>query len=155
MHCPICGYEESKVIDSRKTEDGQKTRRRRECLECEKRFTTYEIIESFPIVVVKRDGSRQPFNRDKPLEGLIRACINRSVPIETLDKAVNEIEVSIQNSLMREITSDQIGEMILKRLEEIDLVAYVRFASVYRKFKSLDEFMDILNSLRAEPTACE
>ena len=147
MKCPFCGYEESKVIDSRPTDEGERIRRRRECLECAKRFTTYEMIESLPIIVIKKDGSRETFDRQKLLTGMLRACEKRPVSIETLDRAISDIETVIQNSLDREVSSDKIGELVMEKLKEIDEVAYVRFASVYRQFKDINTFMDELNKL--------
>jgi len=147
MKCPYCGYEESKVIDSRPTDEGQRIRRRRECLECTKRFTTYEIIESLPIIVIKKDKSRETFNRDKLMNGLLRACEKRPVSIDTLDNMIDEIEVIIQNSLDREVSTEKIGELVMEKLKVIDEVAYVRFASVYRQFKDINTFMDELNKL--------
>jgi len=147
MKCPYCGYEESKVIDSRPTDEGQRIRRRRECLQCAKRFTTYEIIESLPIIVIKKDKSRETFNRDKIMTGLLRACEKRPVSIDTLDNMIDEIEVIIQNSLDREVSSERIGELIMEKLKKIDEVAYVRFASVYRQFKDINTFMSELNKL--------
>ncbi len=150
MKCPFCGYEESKVIDSRPTDEGEKIRRRRECISCAKRFTTYEIIESVPIVVVKKDKSRQAFDRVKLFNGMLRACEKRPVSIEQLDKVVSEIEAELQNSLDREVTSVHIGELVMDRLKELDEVAYVRFASVYRQFKDINTFMDELAKLLGE-----
>lgn len=150
MKCPFCGYEESKVIDSRPTDEGEKIRRRRECISCGKRFTTYEIIESVPIVVVKKDKSRQAFDRVKLFNGMLRACEKRPVSIEQLDKVVSEIEADIQNSLDREVTSVHIGELVMDKLKELDEVAYVRFASVYRQFKDINTFMDELAKLLGE-----
>ena len=147
MKCPFCGYEESKVIDSRPTDEGEKIRRRRECLKCEKRFTTYEMIESLPIVVIKKDGSRETFDRQKLLTGMLRACEKRPVSIEMLDRAISDIETVIQNSLDREVSSDKIGELVMDKLKGIDEVAYVRFASVYRQFKDINTFMNELNKL--------
>ena len=147
MKCPFCGYEESKVIDSRPTDEGERIRRRRECLECGKRFTTYEMIESLPIVVIKKDGSRETFDRQKLLTGMLRACEKRPVSIEMLDRAISDIETVIQNSLDREVSSDKIGELVMEKLKEIDEVAYVRFASVYRQFKDINTFMAELNKL--------
>lgn len=147
MKCPYCGYEESKVIDSRPTDEGQRIRRRRECLECGKRFTTYEVIESLPIIVIKKDKSRETFNRDKLMTGLLRACEKRPVSIDTLDNMIDEIEVIIQNSLDREVSSEKIGELVMEKLKKIDEVAYVRFASVYRQFKDINTFMNELNKL--------
>ena len=147
MKCPFCGYEESKVIDSRPTDEGERIRRRRECLECAKRFTTYEIIESLPIIVIKKDKSREAFSRDKLLNGLLRACEKRPVSIDTLDRLISDIEMKIQNSLDREVSSDKIGELVMEKLKDVDEVAYVRFASVYRQFKDINTFMDELNTL--------
>ena len=147
MNCPYCGYEESKVIDSRPTDEGQRIRRRRECLQCTKRFTTYEIIESLPIIVIKKDKSRETFNRDKLMTGLLRACEKRPVSIDTLDNMIDEIEIIIQNSLDREVSSERIGELVMEKLKKIDEVAYVRFASVYRQFKDINNFMSELNKL--------
>lgn len=146
MKCPFCGYEESKVIDSRPTDEGERIRRRRECMNCAKRFTTYEIIESVPILVVKKDKSREAFDRDKLMRGIVRACEKRQVSMDTIENAVNEIEVSLQNSLDREISSVKIGELVMEKLKAIDEVAYVRFASVYKHFKDVNAFMDELSS---------
>ena len=147
MRCPFCGYEESKVIDSRPTDEGARIRRRRECLSCKKRFTTYEVVESLPIVVVKRDKSREQFDRTKLINSLMRTCEKRTVSLETLEKAVDEIESSLQSSLDREVSSLQIGELAMDKLKGIDEVAYVRFASVYRQFRDINTFMDELNNL--------
>ena len=150
MKCPFCNYEESKVIDSRPTDEGQRIRRRRECLQCAKRFTTYEIIESLPIIVIKKDKSRESFNRDKLMTGLLRACEKRPVSIDQLDNMIDEIEVIIQNSLDREVSSEKIGELVMDKLKGIDEVAYVRFASVYRQFKDINTFMSELKKLLME-----
>ncbi len=147
MKCPFCGYEESKVIDSRPTDEGEKIRRRRECISCAKRFTTYEIIESVPIVVVKKDKSRQAFDRVKLFNGMLRACEKRPVSIDQIEKVVTDIETELQNSLDREVTSVHIGELVMAKLKELDEVAYVRFASVYRQFKDINTFMDELTKL--------
>ena len=147
MKCPFCAFEESKVIDSRPTDEGERIRRRRECIKCGKRFTTYEIIESVPIFVIKKDKSREAFDRNKLLGGMMRACEKRQVTIETLEKAVDEIEANLQNSLDREVTSIHIGELAMDKLKDIDEVAYVRFASVYRQFKDINAFMDELSTL--------
>ena len=147
MKCPFCGYDESKEIDSRPTDEGERIRRRRECLQCAKRFTTYEMIESLPIVVIKKDGSRETFDRQKLLTGMLRACEKRPVSIEMLDRAISDIETVIQNSLDREVSSDKIGELVMDKLKGIDEVAYVRFASVYRQFKDINTFMNELNKL--------
>jgi transcriptional repressor NrdR len=147
MKCPFCGFEESKVIDSRPTDEGERIRRRRECLKCQKRFTTYEIIESLPVIVIKKDKSREVFNRDKLLNGLLRACEKRPVSLENLENMIDEIEAVLQNSLDREVSSEKIGELAMDKLKEIDEVAYVRFASVYRQFKDISTFMNELNKL--------
>ena len=150
MKCPFCSYEESKVIDSRPTDEGEKIRRRRECISCGKRFTTYEIIESVPIIVVKKDKSRQAFDRVKLFNGMLRACEKRPVSIEQIDKVVSDIEAELQNSLDREVTSVRIGELVMDQLKSLDEVAYVRFASVYRQFKDINTFMDELHKLLGE-----
>ena len=150
MKCPYCGYKESKVVDSRPADEGSSIRRRRECLSCEKRFTTYETMESLPIVVIKKDGSRQSFDRTKLLNGLIRACEKRPVPFSTLEALVNEIEQTLQNDMEREVSSSHIGELVMDRLKSVDEVAYVRFASVYRQFKDINTFMTELNKLLQE-----
>lgn len=150
MKCPFCSFEESKVIDSRPTDEGQRIRRRRECLECGKRFTTYEIIESLPIIVIKKDKSRETFNREKLMTGLLRACEKRPVSIDMLDKMIDDIETIIQNSLDREVSSEKIGELVMDKLKKIDEVAYVRFASVYRQFKDINTFMTELSKLLCE-----
>lgn len=150
MKCPFCGYAESRVIDSRPTDEGSRIRRRRECLQCAKRFTTYEIIESLPIVVVKKDKSREPFDRQKLLNGLLRACEKRPVPLERLEKAVDDIETQIQNSLEREIPTTKIGEYVMEQLMHIDDVAYIRFASVYRQFKDIASFHEAIRKLMEE-----
>ena len=150
MKCPFCSFEESKVIDSRPTDEGQRIRRRRECLSCGKRFTTYEIIESLPIIVIKKDKSRETFNRDKLMTGLLRACEKRPVSIDTLDNMIDEIETTLQNSLDREVSSEKIGQLVMEKLKKIDEVAYVRFASVYRQFKDINTFMDELKKMIAD-----
>lgn len=147
MKCPYCGYEESKVIDSRPAEEGEKIRRRRECMQCQKRFTTYEVIETLPIVVVKKDKSRQVFDRSKLIGGMLRACEKRPVPLEVIEEAVDDIEATLQNSIDREVTSIKIGELAMDKLKSIDEVAYVRFASVYRQFRDVNSFMDELARL--------
>ena len=147
MKCPFCGFAESKVIDSRPAEEGATIRRRRECLACQKRFTTYEIIETLPLVVIKRDGSRQSFDKRKVLNGMIRACEKRPVPFEALEQKADEIEQTLQNSLEREVSTEYIGELVMDKLRAVDEVAYVRFASVYRQFKDIDTFMKELNKL--------
>lgn len=150
MKCPYCSYQESKVVDSRHSEDNTSIRRRRECLSCQKRFTTYETVEILPIIVVKRDGTRQAFDRNKVLNGMLRACEKRPVPLHVLEDAVGEIEQILQNSLDREVKSAFIGELVMERLKPLDQVAYVRFASVYRQFKDLNSFMAELNKILAE-----
>lgn len=150
MKCPFCGYEEDKVIDTRQIDEGATIRRRRECLNCSRRFTTYEKIESIPVMVIKKDKSRQPFMREKILNGLMRACEKRPVPVTELERIVNEIESYIYNSTQREITSREIGEMVMSRLKELDEVAYVRFASVYRQFTDLNSFMAELRKILDE-----
>lgn len=150
MRCPYCGFQESKVIDSRPAEEGATIRRRRECLSCSKRFTTYEIMERVPLVVIKKDGSRQTFDKMKVLNGMIRACEKRPVSIAELQRVTDEIEQEIQNSLEREIRTDYIGELVMEKLKDLDEVAYVRFASVYRQFKDINTFMDELNKLLNE-----
>ena len=150
MKCPFCGYLDSKVVDSRPAEDGASIRRRRECLSCHKRFTTFEIMESLPMVVIKKDGSRQTFDKSKLLNSMIRACEKRTVSFDTLNKIADEIEQSLQNEMNREVPSEKIGEMVMDRLKEVDEVAYVRFASVYRQFKDISTFMSELNKLLQE-----
>jgi len=150
MRCPFCKHPDSKVIDSRPADDGASIRRRRECLECGKRFTTYEIMEHLPIVVIKKDGTRQSFDRVKVLNGMVRACDKRQVPLSELERSVDEIEQTILNSMDREVTSEHIGELVMEKLKALDEVAYVRFASVYRQFKDIDSFMAELNRLLKE-----
>ncbi|MCC8129720.1 MAG: transcriptional regulator NrdR [Clostridiales bacterium] len=150
MKCPYCGKVDSKVVDSRPAEDGESIRRRRECLACGKRFTTYETVETLPLIVVKRDGSRQSFERDKVLRGIIHACAQRPVPMETMERIANEVEQELQNSMNREVTAVRIGELVMEKLKVVDEVSYVRFASVYRQFKDIDSFMEELNKLLAE-----
>ena len=150
MKCPFCSFEESKVIDSRPTDEGERIRRRRECMSCGKRFTTYEIIESLPIIVIKKDKSREVFDRDKLFNGMMRACEKRPVSVGDIERAIDEIEAEIQNSLDREVTSVRIGELVMDKLKDIDEVAYVRFASVYRQFKDINTFMSELKKLLME-----
>ena len=147
MRCPYCGYKESKVVDSRPADESSSIRRRRECLACEKRFTTYETVESLPMVVIKKDGSRQSFDRSKVLRGIQRSCEKRPVPVADMERMALEIEQELQSALEREITTEQVGEMVMKRLKDVDEVAYVRFASVYRQFKDIDTFMQELTKL--------
>lgn len=150
MKCPYCGFVEDKVIDSRPTEESAAIRRRRECSKCLKRFTTYEKVESVPLMVIKKDKTRQTFDREKLLNGLLRACEKRPVSVDALEKMVDEIEGQILNTLKREITSQEIGEMVMARLKHLDEVAYVRFASVYRQFRDINTFMDELHKLLKE-----
>lgn len=150
MKCPYCDYYESKVVDTRPTDEGQAIRRRRECIQCGKRFTTYENIEEIPIVVVKRDGNRQTYNRNKLLNGILKACEKRPVSLDTIEKVVDDIEKNLHNSMEKEITSIEIGEMVMNSLKDIDEVAYVRFASVYRQFKDVNSFMEELKDLLNE-----
>ena len=141
MKCPFCGDQDSKVVDSRHSEDGSSIRRRRECLKCQRRFTTYEVVESMPVIVVKRDGSRQTFDRNKILNSMIRAFDKRKVDVADLERITTQIEQSVQNTLDREISTDRIGEMVMERLKPIDEVAYIRFASIYHRFQDASSFM--------------
>ena len=150
MKCPYCSNPESRVVDSRPSEEGTSIRRRRECLVCHKRFTTYETMESLPLVVIKRDGSRQTFDKGKVLGGMLRACEKRPVPFDTLEAIANEIEQSLQNQMDREIPTTRIGEMVMERLKHVDEVAYVRFASVDRQFNDISTFIEELNKLIKE-----
>ena len=147
MKCPYCKFEESKVVDTRLIDNGERIRRRRECVKCGKRFTTHEVIESVPVIVIKNDCSREPFDRSKLFSGLLRACEKRPVSIETVESITNQIENTIQNSLVREITSKEIGELTMDSLKTVDEVSYVRFASVYRQFKDINSFMEEVNKL--------
>ena len=147
MKCPFCSFEESKVIDSRPTDEGERIRRRRECLKCGKRFTTYEVIETVPVVVIKKDASRQPFDRNKLLNGFLRACEKRPVSLDVLESLVDEIESSLQNSMDREVTSISIGNLAMEKLRSLDEVAYVRFASGYRDFKDINSFVEELDKM--------
>ena len=153
MKCPFCGFPDSKVIDSRPAEEGATIRRRRECLACQKRFTTYEIMERLPLVVVKRDGSRQTFDKMKVLNGMIRACEKRPVPFSELENIADNIEQELQNALEREVSTTEIGEMVMTELKDVDEVAYVRFASVYRQFKDINTFMTELSKLLGDKTS--
>ena len=150
MKCPFCGYSESKVIDSRPAEEGTTIRRRRECLACQRRFPTYEIVERMPLVVIKRDGSRQSFDKVKLINGLVRAGEKRPVSLSQLEQIADEIEQDLQSGLEREISTVTIGEMVMSRLKDVDEVAYVRFASVYRSFKDINTFMDELAKLLSD-----
>ena len=147
MKCPFCGYTESRVIDSRPAEEGASIRRRRECLACQRRFATYEVMERLPLVVIKRDGSRQTFDKNKLIGSMLKACEKRSVALGDLEKIADEIEQELQNELEREIPTSEIGEMVMRRLQALDQVAYVRFASVYRQFKDINTFMEELTRL--------
>ena len=149
MKCPYCGFQESKVVDSRPADDGS-IRRRRECLQCERRFTTYETVESLPMVVIKKYGSRQSFDRSKVLRGIQRSCEKRPVPVAEMERMTTEIEQELQNNLEREISTELVGEMVMDKLKKADEVAYVRFASVYRQFKDINTFMSELNKLLNE-----
>ena len=150
MKCPYCQYSESKVIDSRPTDEDEKIRRRRECVRCGKRFTTYEIIETTPLMVTKKDGTIEPFNRDKLMNGLLRACEKRPVSLKRLEQMVDEIEQRLKNSLEGEVSSQSIGELAMEELRQVDQVAYVRFASVYREFQDINSFMDELRKILGE-----
>lgn len=150
MKCPYCGHPESKVIDSRPADENASIRRRRECLSCAKRFTTYETVESLPMVVIKKDGSRQTFDRSKVLRGIQRSCEKRPVPVADMERMALEIEQELQNKLEREISTELVGEMVMDKLKKADEVAYVRFASVYRQFKDINTFMSELNKLLSE-----
>ena len=152
MRCPYCGYSESKVVDSRPAEEGATIRRRRECLSCQKRFTTYEIMERLPLIVIKKDGSRQAFDKQKLINGMLRACEKRPVPLADLQEVADEIEQELQNSLEREIQTTEVGELVMNRLKSLDEVAYVRFASVYRQFRDINTFMDELSKLLHDET---
>lgn len=152
MNCPFCAYKESKVIDSRPADEGASIRRRRECLSCKKRFTTYEKIEHLPVIVIKRDGSRQSFDRVKLINGMVRACEKRPISLKTLEDIADDIEQELQSSIDRETSTVQIGEMVMDRLKNIDEVAYVRFASVYRSFKDINTFMEELTKLLSTKT---
>lgn len=148
MKCAFCGHLESKVVDSRQTDDGLKIRRRRECLKCGARFTTYEIVETIPLIVVKRDKSRQPFDSTKLINGLLRACQKRPISIETLEKLVSDIEYTYSNAMIKEVSSKNLGELVMEKLKEIDQVAYVRFASVNKEFADIESFLEELEKLK-------
>ena len=150
MKCPFCGDQESKVVDSRPSEDGLSIRRRRECLVCQRRFTTYEIVESLPIMVIKRDSSRQGFDRNKIIKSMVRAFDKRQVETADLDRIATEIEQTIQNSLEREVTTDYIGQMVMERIKPLDEVAYIRFASVYRRFQDVNGFIQEIKQFLEE-----
>lgn len=146
MKCPFCGYDDSKVLDTRPTDEGNTIRRRRECLNCQKRFTTYEKIEQSPIMVIKKDGNRQAFDREKIIRGMIKSCEKRPVSAADIEEAVNNIEKKIENSMKKEISTLEVGEMVMDELKDLDEVSYVRFASVYREFKDLQSFIDELEN---------
>lgn len=148
MKCIYCGNAESKVVDSRSTDDGNSIRRRRECLQCGKRFTTYEVIESTPVLVVKTDGTRQPFDPIKVKNGVVKACEKRPVAIRDIDALVTSVEKAIYNSLEQEVASQKIGELVMERLKELDQVAYIRFASVYRQFRDVTTFIEFINEFK-------
>ena len=150
MKCPYCGEDDTRVIDSRPADDNSSIRRRRQCDKCGKRFTTYEIIENIPLYVVKRDKSREVFDRNKLTAGILRACEKRPVSVEQVEEMVTDIELTAQNGFEREITAEQIGELVMERLKKVDEVSYVRFASVYRQFKDINTFMEELNKLLTE-----
>lgn len=150
MRCPFCGDEESKVVDSRHSEDGVSIRRRRECLVCQRRFTTYEVVESLPIIVIKRDGSHQTFDRNKIIQSMVRAFDKRQVETADLDRIAVEIEQTLQNSLDREVSTDKIGQMVMERIKPLDEVAYIRFASVYRRFQDVNGFIQEINKFLKE-----
>lgn len=150
MNCPFCNYHETKVVDSRPTDEGQAIRRRRECLRCLKRFTTYEKMEKTPLIVIKKDGNRQLFDRNKILNGILKACEKRPVPLTKIEELVDEIEKDLYNSMEKEVTSEMIGQMVMNKLKEVDEVSYVRFASVYRQFKDINTFMEELKKLLNE-----
>ncbi|MCD7903954.1 MAG: transcriptional regulator NrdR [Oscillospiraceae bacterium] len=150
MKCPFCGYTDSKVIDSRPAEDNTTIRRRRECLDCQKRFTTHEIIERMPLAVIKRDGARQSFDRTKIINGLLRACEKRPVTMAQIERVADEVEQELRGRLETEVQSERIGEMVMERLKALDEIAYVRFASVYRSFKDIETFMDELAKMLSE-----
>lgn len=150
MNCPYCEYFETKVVDSRPTEEGQAIRRRRECSKCRKRFTTYEKVEEIPLIVIKKDGTREAYNRNKVLNGMIRACEKRPVSMKDIEQTIDEVERSLHNTMDKEITSILIGELVMNHLKDLDEVAYVRFASVYRQFKDINTFMEELKKLLNE-----
>lgn len=150
MNCPYCSHYDTKVVDSRPTDEGQAIRRRRECLNCKKRFTTYEKVEEIPIIIVKKDGNRQSFNRNKVINGLIKACEKRPVSMQVIEKTVENIERQLHNSMEKEVPSEYIGKLVMNELKNIDDVAYVRFASVYRQFKDINTFMEELKKILNE-----
>jgi len=147
LKCPYCGYPESKVIDTRPTDEGERIRRRRECLSCEKRFTSYEIVETVPVIVIKKDGSREIFSREKLLRAMLKSCEKRPVTLPALEMAASEIENALLNRMEKEVPSSEVGELCMDKLKEIDQVAYVRFASVYRQFRDISSFLDELKQI--------
>ncbi len=147
MKCPYCGFEDSKVVDSRPTDEGERIRRRRECMNCSKRFTTYEIVETTPIMVIKRDNSREPFSREKLTNGVLRACEKRPISLDQIEEIIDKVESRIYGSIEREISSRQVGEYTMEYLKNLDEVAYVRFASVYKQFRDIHSFMTELEEL--------
>ncbi len=150
MKCPFCGNVEDKVIDSRISTEGDTIRRRRECLKCQKRFTTYERLEEIPLMVIKKDGRREPFDRKKLLAGILKACEKRPIPMEKIEAMVDDVERTLQRNYEKEVSSTSIGELVMKQLHNLDEVAYVRFASVYRQFKDINQFMSELSTLLKE-----
>ncbi len=150
MRCPFCGCEDSKVVDSRPTDEGERIRRRRECFRCLKRFTTYEIVESTPLMIIKRDNTREPFSREKLMNGLLRACEKRPVSVDDIDAVIDKVETRLYSSIEREVPSSTVGEYTMEYLKDLDEVAYVRFASVYRQFKDIHSFMNELQKLLDE-----
>ncbi|KAB3533175.1 transcriptional regulator NrdR [Alkaliphilus serpentinus] len=150
MNCPFCSHQDSKVVDSRPTDEGQAIRRRRECISCSKRFTTYEKVEEIPLIIVKKSGEREPYNRNKVMNGIIRACEKRPVSLGKIEYITDDIEKHLYNSMELEITTGYIGQLVMERLKELDEVAYVRFASVYREFKDINTFMDELRKMLKE-----
>lgn len=151
MKCPFCGHDEDKVIDSRPAEDGAAIRRRRECIGCQARFTTYEKVETLPLLVIKKDGTREPFNREKIMKGLLKACEKRPVSNDQMLELLSYVEAQVQGAANREISSQEVGELVMKQLKKIDEVAYVRFASVYRQFKDVNSFLEELNEMLSKP----
>ncbi len=147
MRCPFCSYGESKVIDSRAAEEGSSIRRRRECLQCMRRFTTYEVVEESPLMVIKKDGRRELFDRTKLLNGILRSCEKRPIPLSVVENVVDKVEKELRNLMEREVSSRHIGETVMRHIKDIDQVAYVRFASVYRQFADINNFMQELEAL--------
>lgn len=150
MKCPFCGAENIKVIDSRPSEENNAIRRRRQCEQCDRRFTTYETIENAPLIVIKKDETREPYQREKVMSGLLRSCHKRPVPMVEIDRMINDIENILYNSMKKEVESSYIGELVMEKLKDIDEVAYVRFASIYREFRDINTFMDELKKILKE-----